>query len=394
MNLHLFLASLAATLSLGIAAQASPAKVACVGDSITFGSGLKPGEARYPQVLATLMGPDFDVRGFGNPGKTAGDYPGQAGRWYGSTREHKQALDFKADIYICNLGINDTGRWWNPELFSKGYEALLQAWKNANPKARFFAWGLLGPDYRGPLNKKAFPGNCYPDVRKYAGSDNGSAANRPEAEKLTAAVARKYKVSLFDALHPLSDHPEWYVDGLHPTEQGARRIAEITFAKLAKSLKIKQPVPRLEPGTGNVIINNPGNSGILLDGWKLTDGSNTLIFENSTVIHPKDRLIIAIGPETQKDPTRPLQIKSAKSPAAFRLIPAKNIKNHWNSFIGNMQQFRMFPNTRRTLFAPLRTEAGGKLRNSAGHPDSPQTECLRLGQLPRYPGCSFSSYFN
>ncbi len=46
MNLHLFLASLAATLSLGIAAQASPAKVACVGDSITFGSGLKPGEAR------------------------------------------------------------------------------------------------------------------------------------------------------------------------------------------------------------------------------------------------------------------------------------------------------------------------------------------------------------
>ncbi len=159
--------------------------------------------------------------------------------------------------------------------------------------------------------------------RKYAGSDNGSAANRPEAEKLIAAVAHKYKVSLFDALHPLSDHPEWYVDGLHPTEQGARRIAEITFAKLAKSLKIKQPVPRLEPGTGNVIINNPGNSGILLDGWKLTDGSNTLIFENSTVIHPKDRLIIAIGPETQKDPTRPLQIKSAKSPAAFRLIPAK-----------------------------------------------------------------------
>ena len=247
----------------------------------------------------------------------------QAGRWYGSTREHKQALEFKADIYICNLGINDTGRWWNPELFSKGYDALLHAWKNANPKTRFFAWGLLGPDYRGPLNKKAFPGNCYPDVRKYAGSDNGSSANRPEAEKLIAAVARKYKVSLFDALHPLSDHPEWYVDGLHPTEQGARRIAEITFAKLAKSLRLKQPAPRLEPGTGNVIINNPGNSGILLDGWKLTDGTNTLIFENSTVIHPKDRLIIAIGPETQKDPTKPLQIKSAQSPAAFRLIPAK-----------------------------------------------------------------------
>lgn len=180
MNLHLFLASLAATLSLGIAAQASPAKVACVGDSITFGSGLKPGEARYPQVLATLMGPDFDVRGFGNPGKTAGDYPGQAGRWYGSTREHKQALDFKADIYICNLGINDTGRWWNPELFSKGYEALLQAWKNANPKARFFAWGLLGPDYRGPLNKRHSPATA---IRTYANMQARTTAPPPTARK-------------------------------------------------------------------------------------------------------------------------------------------------------------------------------------------------------------------
>lgn len=136
-------------------------------------------------------------------------------------------------------------------------------------------------------------------------------------------MARKHKVGLFDALHPLSDHPEWYVDGLHPTEPGARRIAEITFAKLAKSMKLKQPAPKLEPGTGNVIINNSGDSGILLDGWKLTDGSNTLVFENATVIHPKDRLIITIGAETQKDPTKPLEIKSAKSPSAFRLIPAK-----------------------------------------------------------------------
>ena len=290
MNLHLLFASLAAALSLGTAAQAVPTKVACVGDSITFGSGLQPGDARYPQVLGTLMGPDFDVRGFGNPGKTAGDYPGQVGRWYGSTKEHKQSLEFKADVYICNLGINDTGRWWDPKLFAKGYDDLFNAWKSANPKARFFAWGLLGPDYRGPLNKKAFPGNCYPDVRKYAGSDNGSAANRPEAEKLIATVAR---------------------------------IAEITFAKLAKSMKLKQPAPKLEPGIGNVIINNSGDSGILLDGWKLTDGSNTLVFENATVIHPKDRLIITIGAETQKDPTKPLEIKSAKSPSAFRLIPAK-----------------------------------------------------------------------
>ena len=49
MNLHLLIASLTATLSLGMAAQASPAKVACVGDRRspvsasarhTYGAGL------------------------------------------------------------------------------------------------------------------------------------------------------------------------------------------------------------------------------------------------------------------------------------------------------------------------------------------------------------------
>lgn len=325
MNLHLIFAAITASFSLGIVTHASPTKIACVGDSITFGTGLKPNDARYPQVLGILMGPNFDVRGFGNPGKTAGDYPGQTGRWYGSTKEHEQALDFKADIYICNLGINDTGRWWNPKLFTKGYHDLFQAWKTANPKARFFAWGQLGPDYRGILNKKTFPGNCYPDIRKYATSDNGSSVNRPEAEKLIASVARKHKVELFDALTPLSNHPEWYIDGLHPTAPGARRIAEITFAKLVKSLKLKQPTPKIEPGAGNIIINNVGESAILLDGWKLTDGSNTFVFANSTVIHPKDKLIISIGNETQNDPTKPLQIKSVKSPSAFRLIPTKKL---------------------------------------------------------------------
>lgn len=316
------LSSILVALSL-TALQAAPVKIACVGDSITFGAGLKPGDARYPEILAKLMGPAFDVKGFGNSGKTAGDYPGQKGRWYGSTKEHKQAVDFKANVYISNLGINDTGKWWDSGLFSKGYHDLVDQWTAKRPNIKLFAWGLLGPDYRGAPGKKAFPGNCYPDVRKYNMSDNGSALNRPTAEKLIASLAKQRKIILIDALTPLSDHPEWYVDGLHPTEGGANRIAEITFAKLVKSMKIKQPAPKLEAGTGNVIINNTGESGILLDGWKLTDGANTLVFENSTIIHPKDRIIIAIGQDMQQDPTKPLQIKSSKSPESFKLLPPK-----------------------------------------------------------------------
>ena len=81
--------------------------------------------------------------------------------------------------------------------------------------------------------------------------------------------------------------------------------------------------PQLEEGADSLIINNKGDSGILLDGWRLTDGAGTLVFENATVVHPGDRIIISIGTETQTDPTKPLTIKSSKSPSVFRLLPPK-----------------------------------------------------------------------
>lgn len=311
------------TISSASDAKQSPTTVACVGDSITFGYGLKPADKRYPQVLQELLGDKFAVKGFGNSGKTAGDYPGQKGRWYGSTNEHKKAVDYAADIYICNLGINDTGAWWNADLFTKGYNDLFTAWKQANPKAKFFAWGKLGPDYRGPVDKPAFPGNCFTDVRKYSLVDNGSSAKRPEAEKLIKGVAKKHKVVLFDAYTLMANHPEWYTDGLHPLAEGARRIAEITFTQLVKSLKLSQPTPKITSDENGLTVSNPGSSGILLDGFIVSDGSQKMTLSNATVIHPGASITITTGSTNQDDPTKPLTIKSKKSPKSLKLIKKK-----------------------------------------------------------------------
>ena len=56
-----------------------PLKVACVGDSITFGAGIKERETQcYPVQLGQLLGDEFEVRNFGVNGATLlkqGDLP-------------------------------------------------------------------------------------------------------------------------------------------------------------------------------------------------------------------------------------------------------------------------------------------------------------------------------
>ncbi len=91
---------LLATLALFVStAQAADAiRVACVGDSITQGSG-------YPAALGKLLGADYEVKNFGVSGATllrAGDKPYvQQGKW-------TEAKEFQPDIVLLMLGTNDT----------------------------------------------------------------------------------------------------------------------------------------------------------------------------------------------------------------------------------------------------------------------------------------------
>src|SRR5688500_4549897 len=55
-----------------------PIRIACVGDSITYGAGIEGRESNcYPAVLSRLMGSGFEIRNFGVNGATylkKGDY--------------------------------------------------------------------------------------------------------------------------------------------------------------------------------------------------------------------------------------------------------------------------------------------------------------------------------
>ena len=80
-------------------------RVACVGDSITYGNGI-PDRANnsYPAQLQALSGVHFNVRNFGRSGaRVTQNSPNP----YKGSVEYKAAIAFNPHIVIICLGIND-----------------------------------------------------------------------------------------------------------------------------------------------------------------------------------------------------------------------------------------------------------------------------------------------
>lgn len=110
-------------------------KVACVGNSITYGAGIvnRPKNS-YPAQLQYYLGDKFEVRNFGHNGATAlsnGDHP------YTATAEYKASTDFQPDIVLIKLGTNDTKpQNWDKEKFVADYQSLIKTYQSLDSHPR------------------------------------------------------------------------------------------------------------------------------------------------------------------------------------------------------------------------------------------------------------------
>ena len=87
-------------------------KVACVGDSLTYGYGLTHADS-YPTVLQGLLGSDYVVQNFGSQGRTMTlglTDTNMPDRSYYDTDIYRESLAFDADIVVLCLGTNDAWR--------------------------------------------------------------------------------------------------------------------------------------------------------------------------------------------------------------------------------------------------------------------------------------------
>lgn len=104
-------------------------KVACIGNSITYGAGIADRDRNsYPAQLQQYLGDAYDVRNFGVSARTLlskGDLP------YVQTGEYQASLDFRPDIVLIKLGTNDSkpqNRIYLDSDYLSDYKALLRSY--------------------------------------------------------------------------------------------------------------------------------------------------------------------------------------------------------------------------------------------------------------------------
>lgn len=193
-------------------------KVACVGDSITYGHGVENWkENNYPAVLQELLGDDYHVANFGSSGACVnpdGDQP------YISRDVYQESLDYDADILIFMLGTNDSKpeNWTDMDAFMEDYMELLGTYLDReNPPVVYI--GLCAEAY--------YAEDTDPSTG-IASYDIQPAIVDEIAERLELMpTSSVYPFSVID-IHSLTEaHPEWFeADGIHPNADGAKAIAE------------------------------------------------------------------------------------------------------------------------------------------------------------------------
>lgn len=191
--------------------KAGQIRVACIGDSITEGFGILDPTLRYPALLGELLGKDYLVKNFGNSGRgvVRRSMKGAEKRGYVFMPEHEQALEFEADIVICNLGINDLMDWpeFGKDDFVKDYQLLVRSYRDLPCQPRVILWKKLAPLY---------PGQTFYGSRRV-----------DEINEAIGKVADLEGVETVDMELPLKGHPEWFPDHLHPNAEGAKEIAKV-----------------------------------------------------------------------------------------------------------------------------------------------------------------------
>ena len=229
------------------ATAAAGVRVACVGDSITYGYGLADRDREsYPAQLQKMLDESspgkYEVRNFGNSGR--GIYldsmRGSEKRGFRWMAEHKAALAWKPDVVICNLGINDNGEYIKEYTggrkrgqFTGDYLALLGDYRKVNPKAKFFIWTKLSPLAEGQrFYRSPEPFLMQADLEEVAKRMNAAGIDmqEPLREKMDEIFAR---------------------DKIHPNAEGARIIAETTF-KAMTDKKAEGPLNSKLPTSSEV----------------------------------------------------------------------------------------------------------------------------------------------
>lgn len=187
-------------------------KVACVGNSITFGAGIRNRDKdSYPAVLGQMLGDDYEVRNFGYSARTMlnkGDNP------YMKEQMFRDVLGYLPDIIVVKLGTNDSKphNWKYGKEFGRDMETMLAAFRKLASKPVVYLCTpakVYGSGYG--INDSVIVNYIIPEINR---------------------IARKEKIEVID-IHTATDGmSQNFPDNVHPNEVGAIVLAGTVYKAL------------------------------------------------------------------------------------------------------------------------------------------------------------------
>lgn len=191
-------------------------RIACVGDSITYGHGTSSWPKNsYPSVLQGLLGEAYHVNNYGVSSYAVQD---TSDRPYMTLAHYQESLAYAADVVVFMMGSNDAKpeNWISADAFREDLLTILDSYGDAEivlctPAAAFFLDGQT----EGVTNH---------DIQPLVVE---------QIAEVCRQVAQERGYQLIDIHAFTAEHPEWFAkDGVHPSNEGAAGIAQQVAAAL------------------------------------------------------------------------------------------------------------------------------------------------------------------
>jgi len=358
---------------------AAQKRIACIGDSVTKGYGLKDSTKSYPYQLQQLLGENFVIGNFGHSGATLlqkGHNP------YINTQVYKDALAFKPDMIIIALGLNDTDprNWPNySNEFFADYTALINDFKQVNPNVEVFICKMT-PIFSGHSRFLSGTRDWYNEI-----------------QALIPDIASVNNAKLIDNQVVLSKRIDLFEDNLHPSAEGAYIIANNVYqhvAPILRKLRVSETI-----GSHMVLQRNMSNS---IQGEASSNEIVKVGFHNKIYTTQANQLgkwevalpaMKAGGPFTMEISTSTdalvlediyfgdVYLASGQSNMAFQLQAMKNAHSYLQN-VSNSSRIRFFKNkniveTNHTSWDTTTLQAVNELQFFSGQWEVPNAENIK-----------------
>jgi len=252
-------------------------RVACVGDSITWGQGASNSSTTgYCAVLQSLLGSNYVVGNYGNPGKTMISNPNVGSVAYVTTAEYTNSTNWNPNIVIIQLGTNDAlDNVWTPDggEFAADAQALVNHYASLPAHPRVFV--CLPPAIYGVGNVRAVH------------LENGVI---PALRTLTG-------VTIIDNYTPLRNVPEDFVDGVHPTDAGHAILGMDAYRAITNAAPILSSSVAVGPDNQTRILRATDTSGSISLQTIGTDGTTVVSTNNYGPFPGWRATAICVGPD-------------------------------------------------------------------------------------------------